>query len=261
MTNIRVDMSGTSARTLDGLSRLIAARQKWLGESSKDAVIATAIDALLSVRTATSSAKKKKSTRPTIEHCPGLRASCYGGRSSPRRVIRFASGGGRFEARRVRWLNKGLKDSEAKVFKVTPEHDKIEPYYVVCASMSDAKRFENLAAVHRMKRFGNLAKWAFGVSMNKLSTKNVHDDVTGEANHAASRLSSVKKSEVGKLYAVLVEDSLDYAEDALRGGRAAVDVAIKKAANKIAGRIMHKWGDALGDDFKTPFPEVRRNRK
>ena len=57
-----------------------------------------------------------------------------------------------------------------------------------------------------------------------------------------------------------VSDRLNYAAKALRGDMAAVVVACMKAANKIAGRLIHRFGDMLGPDFKTPFPEVRKAR-
>ena len=249
---------GTS-RPLSALTDLLQARQKWLKESAKDAVIATAIDVLGSLRALTRSAKNRRSSRSVVVRRADLVAGYHGGRRSPRRTLRTA-GGARFAAKRVKWFTHGIENADLKVFQVTPEHAQVKPYLVVAAKLSDAKEFERKASVRRMRHFGNLAKWAFGVAMNKLSTRNVHDNVTGEARQAGSRLSFVGKRGDDRAYEVAVSDRLDYAADALRGGIGSVDMACMKTANKIAGRLMHRFGDLLGPDFKTPFPEVRRAR-
>ena len=249
---------GTS-RPLSALTDLLQARQKWLKESAKDAVIATAIDVMVSLRALTRSAKNKRSSRPVVVRRADLDASYYGGRRSPRRTLRTA-GGARFAAKRVKWFSHGIKDADLKVYLVKPEHAQVKPYLVVAENVSRAKEFERKASVRRMRQYGNLAKWAFGVSMNKLSTRNVHDNVTGEARQAGSRLSFVWKGGDDRVYEVAMSDRLDYAADALRGGIGAVDMACMKTANKVAGRLMHRFGDMLGPDFRTPFPEVMRAR-
>jgi len=260
MMKISCSATWGTSRPLSVLTDLLAMRQKWFKESAEDAVIATAIDVLGSLRALTRSAKNRRSTHPGIEECPGLRPGYYGGKSSPKRTLRLAAGGGRFVAGRVKWLTGNVKDRDLRVFKVVSEHEKVKPYYVVAHSAAEVKKFENAAAGHRMREYGLLAKWAFGVAMNKLSTRNVHDNVTGEARLAGSRLSKVWKAKLGDAFAVRVCDELDYATDALQGGSSAVDIAVMKASNKIAGRLQHRFGDLLGSDFTTPFPEVRSRR-
>lgn len=244
-------------RPLEALADLIEKRQKWFGESAEDAVIATAIDVLGSLRTLSRSAKNRRSTRPKVVRRTDLVASYFGGRKNPRRTLRSTTGA-RVPAKRVKWFSEGVKNGDLKVFEVTPEHLGVKPYLVVAQTQRDAKRFENRAAVRRMAQYGNLAKWAFGVAMNKLSTRSVSDNLTGEARQAGSRLSFVGKRRSGEAFEVAVSDRLDYAAKALRGDMAAVDVACMKAANKIAGRLIHRFGDLLGEGFATPFPEVRR---
>ncbi len=192
---------------------------------------------------------------------PGLRPSFEGGRRRPRRVLR--QGGARHSPGcRVKWLvPAGAKSRDLRVFMVVPEHSAVRPYLVVAPSMERAAEFERRAAAQRIRTYGGLAKWTLGAAMRGLSTRNAAADVSADAEGAGVRLSSVQRfAGAGGAYAVRVRDEARHAVAALRGGEGAVDVALMKAANKIAGRLLHRFGDALGPDFSTPFPEVRRRR-
>ena len=64
---------------------------------------------------------------------------------------------------------------------------------------------------------------------------------------------------------MVLYDNLRYAADAVKGGRQAVNVQMKKAMNKIVSIINKKIPDG-GTFFgpkklATPFPEVVRKRK
>lgn len=267
--DVTVAATWAGGRPLAELARLVQMRQRWLGESAKDAVIATAIDALVSLRSLTRRAKPGRVGKPRVAPT-ALVPSFTGGRKNPRRVLRVAGkAGGRDRAakyggaERVKWLApKSVKAADLRVFLVGTEHAAVRPYLAVAESAAAAAAFERRAAGHRVRRFGGLAKWAFGVAMRALSTRNVSDDVNAETAAAASRLSKVRRySDGAGGYAVRVTDALAYAADALRGGSGAVDLALMRAANKIAGRMAHRFGDALGPDFSTPFPEVKRRRR
>ena len=96
--------------------------------------------------------------------------------------------------------------------------------------------------------------------MAKLSTRN--DPLIGSSisRSLAGTYSLVTKSGAGEEFAVTVLDALDYAALALKGGRPAVDLAMKKAANKISGMIRHSVYCPLDHDVGTPFPEIVRSR-
>jgi len=69
----------------------------------------------------------------------------------------------------------------------------------------------------------------------------------------------------GGKYSLVLYDNLRYAADAIKGGRQAVNVQMKKAMNKIVSIINRKIPDG-GTFFgtkklATPFPEVVRKRK
>lgn len=268
---VTVAATWAGGRPLAELARLVQRRQLWLGESARDAVIATAIDALVSLRSLTRVAKPGRVRKPRVTLTPLVPSFVSEKkRKNPRRVLRVAGkAGGKNRAakyggaERVKWLTpESVKASDLRVFLVGTEHTAVKPYLVVAESADIAAAFERRAAGHRARRFGKLAKWAFGVAMRALSTRNVSDDVNAETAAAASRLSEVRRHSDGSGgYAVRVTDALAYAADALRGGSGVVDLALMRAANKIAGRLAHRFGGALGSDFSTPFPEVKRRRK
>ena len=250
-------------RPISVLQQLIAERQKVLGESVKDAVVATAIDALVSIRAATASAAKRKKFKTVVED-----TGWYGGfsRTDNRPCIRAGVGAYsqkiELKHERVKWLVRGVRrQADRHVYRVTPEHGQVRTYYVVAATPGIAAAFEARAARHRVDTFGALAKNALAVAMGKVSTRNVKADGSPGCVHAASRLAHVWAADIGDDYAVKVTDELDYAIHALKGGRGMVDVALKKAANKIAGRLSKVAGKSFKDRFGTPFPEVRRKRK
>jgi len=61
-------------------------------------------------------------------------------------------------------------------------------------------------------------------------------------------------------YTLVLDDRLRYALDALKNGKASVDMAFKRGANKVIGMINRKIKDGkafFSDKLETPFPEVR----
>lgn len=251
-------------KPLSVLSDLIRKRREILGESAKDAVVATAIDALVSIRAATKTAAGKKKTKPKIED-----TSWYGSYSNSTGRPCFRSGVGKYSkrievpSRRVKWLVAGVRRENRHVYRVTPEHGKVAPYYVVCQSPEIADAFEQLAAKHRTDEYGDLAKHALGVAMYKISTRNVASRAGVKARMAASKLAKTIFGDTpAGGYFVSIDDELEYAISALKNDRATVDIAIKKAANKIAGRLAKEVaGRPFMDRIETPFPEVRRRAK
>ncbi len=259
--SIRVTNAGD--KPLSVLSELIQKRRSILGESAKDAVVATAIDALVSIRAATRTAAGKKKTKPTVQD-----TGWYGSFSASDRRPCFRSGVGRYAPRidpgkaHVRWLTKGVPHMQQHVYLVTPEHKEVAPYYVVCSTPAVAEAFEQRAAMHRIDRFGDLAKHALGVGMAKISTRNVSSKAGPKARATATKLAFAQSGDIGERgYFVEVTDGLDYGMDALKGGKGTVDLAIKKAANKIAGRLAKEVaGRPFAEKVETPFPEVRRRK-
>ena len=253
LISAEITVSAFGNRPLDELQRLIDLRVRRLGESATDAAVATMIDAVKSIRAATREAKPGAKAAATVEELDGIR---LGRHRTGRPCLR--SGAAEFVPKcRVKFLAvPGVRDSEMKVFRVTPEHEIVGSYIVVARSAGDARRFERLCAQHRKERHGGLAKTALGIAMAKMSTRNA--DTKRFRDIQESRIVSVERKGDGRSVALSVHDRLGFAKLALRGGPSAVGIALAKAANKVSGilvRHLNAHGD-LARDMKTPFPEV-----
>lgn len=274
-SGVKISCAAVDGTTLEKVSELIEQRSRVLRERTKDAVIATAINVLVSLRASSRSAKKNKKLNPIVRD----EGSVYPSWTSdgPRRVMRMGTYGQKPRGPiwnpngvRVRWLTRKMKDRDLHVYRVTPENLDVRPYYVVAPDKKTAENFERKAAAHRIERFGNLAKWALGVAMNKISTRNVSDDLSTEARLAGSKLSIANVQDSGGFasgsFGVEVIDALDYAIAGLKGGETDITLAFQKAANKTVG-IMKRYMADLGtnickscEDIPTPFPDIQRKR-
>lgn len=265
----RVTITCTCAKagTLNVLNRLIGERERVLQESARDAVIATAINVLTSLRSATRSAKSRRKYKIQVEAVPGVRPGFTGGRRAPRRCLRTETGD-RYESDlKVRFTNNGrsLKSKLLKVYRVIPEHESVKPYLCVAESVKDAHHYEAMRTLRRIENYGLLARSALGVAMRAISTRNVKDDASPLAEQKASTLASVQTfgGDNSPNFTAVVNDNLDYAVAALRRGRGDVDLAFRKAANRTAGILtshLHRLGD-FSNDIASPFPNIRRRRK
>ena len=113
------------------------------------------------------------------------------------------------------------------------------------------------------QRYAGAARYALGIAMRKTSTRNegLETATTKYARNVATANVTVKTS-WGADYAIHIDDTLSYAMAAVRGGQTAVELAYKKAANKIAGRITQalKRSGRLEDAVPAPFPEIVRRK-
>jgi hypothetical protein len=225
---------------LSVLSDLIRDRQKYLGESAADAVIATGIDALNSMRALTRVAPR------TIP-----RRDVRWGKTDPQYLTNAR---GSFRRTVVtRWRN-GRRVNVIKWKKVEGTTKRGKPR----ATSADRR-----AAWERWGKVKNsgLARRALGIAMNRLSTRQVKDDRTNMrlARIAAANV-MVRKTDTGGSFMLQIRDGLGYAVQALQGGPASIDLALKRAENKIAGRLCKVAERKFGERVATPFPEVKGRR-
>lgn len=257
-----------SGKSLDELTKLIALRVERLKELSKDAVIATAIDVLVSLRADTRDARSGDGVNPPRRLTPrrDLFVSFRGGRAHIPCLRVGSRHGPEFHHEGSFYIaDKGCKLFDLLVFQVVPYHERIKPYFVAAHSAADVLKFEGEMIRGRVKRKGGLARSALGVAMAKLSTRNSADDVSAKIRALSSNLSQVAVTGGGfgsGDFGLYYKSELDYGIPALKTGEGGVDAAMQRAANKIAGLITHAAHEA-GDfehDIKTPFPDVRRRR-
>lgn len=254
-------------RPLEELTRLMRQRSYFLGETAKDAAIATMINVLVSLRAETlkASSRTAKLSRPSVELQRHLRASFD--RMTNRPCLRRLSERSSKVTvpHRIKWLTDGLPNSVQQVFLVHPLHSRDSSYYVVAPSIANVYRFEEQRIKHRVAQGGGLARFAFSNAMKALSTKNtISESLAAYAMDAAIRLSSQKVRETADGIEVEFRDKLEHAIPALNGGAAAINRAYMKAANRTYGILAqalksNAWldGSKLGS---TPFPEVKRRK-
>lgn len=248
---VGVTMSGTyEGKPLQVLGKLIEERKRILGESAEDAVVATGIDALISLRALTKMAKKmipKSDVRfghENPKYITGTKGKSAG--KVFRRVVvgRWKDGE---KKNRVRW-------QECKNVRVT-KRGKVRVLRATSA--------ERTAAWERWGKIGNrgLAKRALGLAMMRISTKNAGlERVKARAARIAEANVSVASSGAGTRFVLMIKDKLGYAQQALKNGPASVELALQKAANRIAGRLCKVAEKKFGEKIQTPFPEVKKRK-
>ncbi|MBQ1428717.1 MAG: hypothetical protein IIZ06_03530 [Kiritimatiellae bacterium] len=189
--------------------------------------------------------------------------------ASHKRVI-IDNVGNRFENRHVVQLVPPTEDwRKARVYSIhlTPEQMRrwpCQPSVTWVVAMND-RAVESYIA----KRYGRIAQQAKGMAKSALS-KLAHkisaldrDDsnATPHAQRVAERETSVRERVSGDKYILDVRDDISFAKLAVKGGDFGIQLAMKKAANKVAGYIQHTCKKILlPGELPTPFPEIRRRR-
>lgn len=111
------------------------------------------------------------------------------------------------------------------------------------------------------RRHEGMARAALGRLSHKISTAGREERAAPHAQTVADRETFVVERVQGDRYILDVRDNISFAQLAVRGGAIGVQIAMKKAANKIAGLIQHTCRKILlPGELPTPFPEVRRRR-
>ena len=258
------------------LNQLIERRQEWLHEGYRDAVIATAITALQSIRAAT---RKRKPTRRIVigvcitvtqrhdvhtSHTRGG-ARCY--RTGPRdaahkhsprielgkHCVQLCPPGAR-AWRKCNIYHVRLTSEQAERWPKQPvEFDVVSETKAGAMSYLE-RRFRNIA-----DREAGLAGQVLTLAVEQLSTRRPTKWEVGEAaKESARRWLDINVSDGGDNFRVAIRDNLSYAITAVKDGHAGVRDALKRAANRVAGMINHKAGLPLEERLPTPFPEVKR---
>ena len=246
-------------KPMDVLNELLKRRSEIMNEAVRDATAAVGINALISIRATTADARNKKKYEILVED-----TGWYGGFSKALNKPCVRDGVSPYSKRidglgKVVFLTHGIKkQSDKHVFKVTQEKAEVKPFYIVCATSNIAMNYAIKATQHRIERFGTLGKNALGVAMQKLAGSSKLGG-SAQSQTTASSVSTVEITDGNQEYSVVITDNLEYATSAA-GGEAAIETALKKAANKVAGILKHCASHDLKEDFETPFPEVKKRK-
>lgn len=255
------------SKPLSVLNDLISRRVKDLGQTAQDAVVATAITCLKSLKNLTRQANPAVGGKPDVKEESGLVPGLKSEGDRSRRVIRVRGGAVREDiSRSARWTPAVTANprelTSFHVFRVNPEHKTRAPYLLVAVDKRDASEYEKYIVRRNKADYAGLAKTALGIAMAKISTKN-EPTPTFRKNIEKSKIIAVNiEGANGGKFGVTVHDKLGYSIPALRGGAAAMNVALMKAANKVAGQLAQglKRIGSFEQPIPTPFPEVKRRR-
>jgi hypothetical protein len=265
--------ANADGRTLAVLGELIEKRVKALKNSMSEAVIATAINILTSLKSATRKAPlKPKKTMYTIELTPYVAGwKREGGKF--RRVVRSSEKGGTLQDVTAHCRNCAgqhyIRGERVKVYKATiaNTHMNRREYYAFATSKKQAENYFKSIVERVLKKESGMAKYVLGIAQAKVSNRPMKDEKPHGAKQwqIAHEAGIINIDESGFSSGVVhfsFTDDLEYSVGALRGGRDALTVAMKKAANRTAGMIHKAYKDRrFNEDVQTPFPEVQRRQK
>lgn len=285
---ITIDLTW-EGKPVAALEQIVRARAKLMGTTTQDAVIATAINALVSLRAATSVAKVQRVRKSDIEVkerpdlVPGWKEEKGG---KPFRVLRVEGRHGMY----LTGTPENLMGGIGRVRYITPKYAKGEklkafwasystPWkpvvgtqggkvvqakvgYFVAEKKDDVANYLLKRVRRRVKRYSKLARNTISVAIGKISRLGNLDGTSWARENAVKNSDiQVNKGGVDSGYcSVRFIDGLDYSIAAFKDGEAGVELALKKAANKMAGRLARFAEDSWGHDggMSTPFPEVAR---
>lgn len=288
----------TMTATADGaplaeLQRLLSRRIFELGEDPVTACHATASDCLTSIRALTRKAKIPKSMKDLFPvYFPEF--TCLTSGNTPKgwhasykdkkRCVRNGFAGivvegqdsGRIQFRNVvkgPWPKDPVSLGVWRVTYWNGWHNSKKDVYTFFIVSRDAESVRKwcLAKVRgRVRKYRGMARFALSLAkMRMMSTGGEADPDVRPSAKAVARGRVYVRDSVSKgavtAYAVDITDALDYAADAVKGGRPAVTRALMMAANKIAGRLGHRYNALMrvrgGDEFHAAFPELKTVRK
>lgn len=252
--DVSIKATGPGGCTMEKLSEMIRMRSAELKETSADAVVATAINVLKSLRAATPLAKKT-GEKIKIEQSPAVVGwTSEGGR--PRRVARI----GKMKLNVRNWAGSYVKGAQTRVWRVTDQL-KGESYYAMGNTEAAVRERAAKRARARIEYSRGLAKTTISIAMARTSTKSKPQfDCAGarprKVASDSARVTVRQDFNTGS-GGVSVLDDLAYSSEALKN--ATLETAMQKAANSTAGmlnRIFENRG--FEKRIETPFPEVAR---
>lgn len=273
-TSVKIEASTIEGHTLEVLGQLIERRVKDLGETSSDAVIATAINILSSLKAETRVVDPEKASGFVIVgEYPGLVAGWKYEKNGHRSRCAREVGGHTYTGSRVINLaGEYMPGERIRVFvaqdrRGTSVNATDERYYILARSEKDAREYAKKNRKRRITQFARLAKMLLSHAQSHISSgsSEAFSSLTPIARRTMIGALQVSVDSVG--YAsgkcsVSFEDDLRYAALALKGGLSSFELAIKRAANKTAGLIHLRYIDHPLDheDAPTPFPEAKTKK-
>lgn len=150
-----------------------------------------------------------------------------------------------------------LTPQTAKVFSWKRRSGRV--YYIVSSGLEAAQKWIKDTEKKRIQKYRGLAKHALGRLMHKAASLSVTDNVEAAAQTVAEQNTNVIKQNTGfnsGRYSLTMNDELNYALDALKGGQGEVNSCLERAMNSITSIINNKCKNVLGfEKLEIPFPK------
>lgn len=154
-------------------------------------------------------------------------------------------------------LDKSLKPQVAKVFSWKRRSGRV--YYIVSSGMEATQKWIKDTEKKRIQKYRGLAKHALGRLMHKVASISVTDNIDAAAQTVAEQNTNVVKQSTGfnsGVYSLTLNDQLNYALDALKGGQMEVNNCLQRAMNSITSIINNKCKNVFGfEKLEIPFPK------
>lgn len=240
--DLTYDLSTGDGRDLDILKQTIELRKKELGNTTKQSVIAIAINTLKSLRRDTKVANENKGNIEIKDLSDKYIISFAGIKGSKKRKLAIRDNAGNSITLKQKIVPYSQNIKTAKIFAVTDyitDDKKIQ--YVIIADSSELAR-EKAMSFHknRVQEHKGLAKIALSIATYLLSQSgNVEqgNQNTNAIAHSATSVNVIENGFDSGDIQVSVHDRLNYASDALKGGASSVQMAINKSCNQILGYL------------------------
>lgn len=240
---------------------------QYLGETARQSVAATAIDALRSIRATTAVAKVRPiKIKAESQIVPGFK-----GGQRHLSCLRIKGTGAEWQPDAVvTWATEGAHLADCRVYSYVEDRGpQSKKHYIVATSPQAARAAAKKKEKARIYSYRGLAKIAIGQMMQRAYNKPVPPQAgtSAKARRKASNVVTMSESandQTGQ-YMLTLYDNLLYALEAIYGGKGAVDMAIKKAMNKITATINRKIKDGKtffgAEKLPTPFPELATRKR
>lgn len=279
MNNKQLITCTWSGRPLEDLSKLISLRVRTIKDTTENAVCATAVTALKSIRAMTRVAHAQRVKDRDIKIVDRT-SDLVPGWKNRRRVIRKHGQHGQYflgmpknmkgSLGGTKWLvGAYMKGENPRVYwaRYTPPWANDDGYtnglavgFFVAMSEADVRDWMRSHIRKRVRKHAKLAKNAISIAIGKIASMHERLDGSREAREAAGQFALVQKEVGPNYYGINFVDGLGYSLKAVKGGQSGVDLALKKAANLMASRIW-MYAEKMGMknmELRVPFPEIKR---
>ena len=278
MIDFSVVVTWGENKPVEELNRLIDERIRQMGDSAKDAMFAAAHTVIRSLLPLVRVAKVNKTTLAKSYELKdtglvmGLcREDGVGGKRKYRPHHPY-QGDYRKDIRPICLWGGGIARERVRVYQITPRYGSGRKtwaknlhkgcwYLAACSEATARKYAEDTLMKRAIKKFAGLARASVLMMRKAVAMAGGDpmpaDERVADFQYVVKEIAYANVQSAGDQHSLEVTNKLSYARSALQD-RNALEYAIAKAANSLAGYLRSKAGDVLDPAIATPFPEIAR---